>query len=160
MADQAIRNSPPALQHWVAKSAARFLPYGTNMKRWNQREDDRCPRCHQPVESKNHLIQCQAPSTIKQWNKALQNLDDWMQKASTDPRLHSDIIEGLRRWNQNKAPNTRENKSDTACKQDTLGWDLALEGAISNKWRTQQEVHWKMYKSRKLSKQWTIELLK
>jgi len=36
MAKQAIRNSPPARQRWVAKTAARFLPYGTNMKRWNQ----------------------------------------------------------------------------------------------------------------------------
>jgi len=32
MARQAIRNSPPVLQRWVTKSAAQFLPYGTNMK--------------------------------------------------------------------------------------------------------------------------------
>jgi len=94
MAGQAIQNSLLACQCWVAKTAAQFLPYGTNMKQWNQQEEDRCPQCHQPAELKNHLTQCQAPSTIEQWN------------------------------------NSRVNKSEVACEQDTLGWDLALEGAI------------------------------
>jgi len=53
-----------------------------------------------------------------------------MQKASMDPRLQNDIIEGLMLWNQNGALTTRENKLEVACKQDTLGWDLMLEGAI------------------------------
>jgi len=35
-----------------------------------------------------------------------------------------------------------------------------LEGCISNKWWEQQQQHWKAYKSRKSSKQWTTELLK
>jgi len=70
-----------------------------------------------------------------------------MQKEGMDPRLHSDIIEGLMRWNQNEAPTTRADKSEVARDQDTLGWDLVLEGAISKKWRTQQEAHWKTYKS-------------
>jgi len=160
MAGQAIQNSPLERQCWVTKTTAQFLLYGTNMKWWNQREEDRCPRCHQPAESKNHLTQCQAPSAIEQWKKVLQSLDDWMQKSNTDPILCNDIFEGLTRWNQNGAPNTRENKSEAARKQDTLGWDLALEGAISKKWRIQQAVHWKTYKSQKSSKRWTIELLK
>jgi len=160
MAGQAIRNSPLARQCWVAKTAARFLPYGTNMKRWNQQEEDQCLWCHKPAESKDHLTQCQAPGAIEQWTKALQSLDNWMQKSNTDPTLRNNIIKGLTRWNQNKDQNTREDRSKAAQEQDILGWDLVLEGAISKKWRIQQEAHWKMYKSWKSSKQWTTELLK
>jgi len=109
MAGQAIRNSPPALQRWVAKTAAKFLLYGINMKRWNQREEDQCPRCHTPAESKDHIMQCQAPSAIEQWTKALQSLDDWIQKSNMDPTLRQDILDGLARWNQNNKQNTREN---------------------------------------------------
>jgi len=84
-----------------------------------------------------------------------------MQKSNTDPTLCHDIIKGLTRWNQNKAPKTREDKLEAAQEQDILGWDLVLEGAISKKWRLQQEVHWKMYKkSWKSSKCWMIKLLK
>jgi len=31
---RAIRGLPKAQQQWVEKSAAKFLPYGTNMQRW------------------------------------------------------------------------------------------------------------------------------
>jgi len=104
-----------------AKVVARFLPYGTNMKRWKQCEEDQCPQCYQPAKSKDHLTQCQAPGAIEQWTKALQTLDNWMQKANTDPILHHDMIEGLTRWNQNKMSNIREDKSEAAQEQDSLG---------------------------------------
>jgi len=44
-----------------------------------------------------------------------------MQKANTDPILRHDIIEGLTRWNQNKTPIIREDKSEAAQEQDSLG---------------------------------------
>jgi len=34
MAGQAIQGLPKAQQRWVTKTAARFLLYGINMKRW------------------------------------------------------------------------------------------------------------------------------
>jgi len=51
MASQALHSLPKA-QQWVAKSAARFLPYGTNMKWWNLCTDNQCPRFHQLAEGK------------------------------------------------------------------------------------------------------------
>jgi len=55
MAGQAIQGLPKAQQQWVAKLAACFLPYVTNMKRWKLQQEDCCPRCHQPMETKAHL---------------------------------------------------------------------------------------------------------
>jgi len=160
MAGQAIGNSTPALQWWVAKTAARFLPYGINMKRWKLREEDQCPRCHQPAESKDHITQCQAPGAVEQWTKALQSLNDRMQQSNTDPILRQDNLDGLTRWNKNDTQITQDYRSKAAKEQDLLGWDLALEGVISKKWRFQQHTHWKTYRSRKSSKWWMTELLK
>jgi len=43
MAGQAIRSLPKAQQQWASKATARFLPFGTNMKRWQMRTEDKCP---------------------------------------------------------------------------------------------------------------------
>jgi len=53
-----------------------------------------------------------------------------------------------------------EDQSEAGQEQATVGWDLALEKFLSHWWRHQQEQYWKAYKSRKLSKRWTTELLK
>jgi len=111
------------------------------------------------VESKDHITQCQATSAVEQWTQAFQSLDDWMQTLNTDPILRQDILDGLTRWNQNNKQ-TKDNRSEAANEQDLLSWDLALEGAISKKWRVQQANHWKTYRSWKSSKRWTTELIK
>ncbi len=78
MAGRAIGGVPKAQQRWVAKSAARFLPYGTNMKQWKLRQDDSCPRCQQHAESKAHLTQCQATEAIQNWTTAIEQLEQWL----------------------------------------------------------------------------------
>jgi len=132
MAGKAIRNLPLAGQRWVAKSAARFLPYRVNMKQWKLWEVDQCPRCHQQEESKEHITQCQNPETVEVWTKSLQMLDDWLQKSNTDPQLQKDLITGLMKWNQAADQGTMESKSFAAQKQDALGWDLLLVASESS----------------------------
>jgi len=44
--------------------------------------------------------------------------------------------------------------------QAQVGWDLALEGCLSKKWRYQQEAYWKASQMRHLSWWWTMELIK
>jgi len=96
MAKQALRSLPKAQQHWAAKTAARFLPYGTNMKQWNLQMEDKCPRCHKLAEGRNHLTQCQAIGAQEQWETSLQKLEDWMHTEQTDPNIKMEIITGLR----------------------------------------------------------------
>jgi len=129
------------------------------MKRWKLREEDQCPQC-QPAESKEHITQCQDPETVELWTKALQNLDDWLQKLNTDSMIWTKLIIGLMKWNQVTDQGNEEYKSQVAQEQNALGWDLLLEGVASKQWRFQQEQHWKTYKSWKSSKQWAMEQLK
>ncbi len=100
------------------------------MKRWKLREEDQCTQC-QPAESKEHITQCQDPETVELWTKALQNLDDWLQKLNTDSMIWTKLIIGLMKWNQVTDQGNEEYKSQVAQEQNSLGWDLLLEGVAS-----------------------------
>jgi len=161
MADKAINNLPKAQQKWVSKLAAKFLPYGKNMQRWNLRTQAKCPRCACPIEDKDHIMRCPAESAVARWNKALIELDNWMQAARTHPQLRQDIIAGLQQWHEdgsNAVAPSEEISARTA--QDSIGWGIALEGCISTRWREEQDQYLKVFKSRKSSKRWTTALIK
>jgi len=160
MAGQAIHSLPKAQQWWVAKTAARFLPYGKNMKCWHLKQEDQCPRCHQPAEDKNHITQCSAMMAQQKWDKTIEALDLWLTMSGTAPIIHNEILDGLKWWQTADMSPLSSMTSEAATEQELLGWDLALEGCISRKWRKQQDVYWKIYKTRKSSWQWTTESLK
>jgi len=160
MAGRALRSLPKAQQQWASKTAAQFLPYGTNMKRWNLRTDNQCPRCHQPSKGKNHLTQYQATGAQEQWETTLQTLEDWLQTEQMEPSIKKEILDSLQRWNKAEPIGSTIDQSKAAQEQEVVGWDLALEGCMSKKWREQQDRYWKAYKSCKSSKRWTMELLK
>jgi len=94
-ANQAMQSIPMAHHHWVAKLSSRFLPYyRVNMKRWNLQTSNHCPQCHEPVETKTHIHQCQATDT--KCNGKLHCKDNWMmQVQNTNSVVHNDIINGL-----------------------------------------------------------------
>jgi len=118
-------------QQWVVQSAAKFLPYGTNMRRWKLRQEDKCPQCHQEAENKHHITQCQAQTAQTTWEQAIEQLDQWLLSSKMDPGNCQEIINGLNKWHNNDNTTTMEPKSAAAMEQDLLGWDLALEGCIS-----------------------------
>jgi len=119
----------------------------------------RCPRCLEPTETKNHIFQCQATDSKQQWETALQGLDDWLQAQNTQLGLRQEIITGLWTW-QTGETTTGEFMTEAAQEQSLLGWGMMLEGVISMKWQETQATHWKVYKSCKSSKRWTIALIK
>jgi len=128
---------------------------------WNARHCNKRTSAH---DATNQPKPKTISHNVKPWKRSING------KSSTESRwLATKIKYGsglkkrhnwcLTRWNQNTAHATYT-KSKAAQEQDTLGWDLSLEGAVSKQWSFQQEAHWKMYKSRKSSKQWTTKLLK
>jgi len=79
MAEKAMLGLPKPKQRWAAKLAANFLPHGKNMKCWKLHMQLQSPRCPCLVEDKDHIIQCPAESAKAKWNKALTELDNWME---------------------------------------------------------------------------------
>ncbi len=158
---RAMNSLPLPQRQWVSKLAAKFLPDGKNMKRWGLRTQSKCPRCQCPIEDKDHIFKCQSESAQQQWMKAVEDLDRWLQAAKTHPQLRKDLIEGLQHWHD-QTPSCRPHIEGTTAGQlqDSIGWGIALEGCIARRWREEQEVYWKAFKSRKSSRRWTTELIK
>ena len=159
--EKAIKGLPLAQRQWVAKMASKFLPDGKNMQRWGFRSKAQCPRCAHPTEDKEHILKCPAESARTQWNKSIAALDQWLQTAQTHPQIRKDIIEGLQQWHD-QIPGCRPyvEGSTAGHSQDSIGWGLALEGCLAQKWREEQDTFWKAFKSRKSSRRWTTALLK
>jgi len=130
------------------------------MKRWKlQTTSTQCPQCKEQEETKHHIFQCQAPKSKKQWETALQGLDNWMQVQKTHPGIRQEIIRGLSQW-QMGSINTEKFMTTAAQEQSLLGWDTMMEGVISMKWQETQASYWKVHKSWKSSKWWTVALIK
>jgi len=92
-------NSYPLAQwQWVSKLAAKFLPDDKDMQHWGLCNHAKCPWCLCTMEDKDHIFKCLVESTMKQWEKALEELDQWLEGAKTHPQLRKDIIGGLQQW--------------------------------------------------------------
>jgi len=127
---------PNAKQQWVSKFTSKFLPYGKNMQRWKLQTQAKCPWCSCLIEDKDHIIRCAVASAKARWNKALMELDNWMQVAKMHPQLRQDIISGLQHWYAGTTPQRVSMDGLTAGKiQDSLGWGIAFEGCIVSRWR-------------------------
>jgi len=162
MTAKAIHALPRAKQRWVSKLATKFLPYGSNMMRWKLRMQAKCPRCSCPQEDKDHIFKCPAESAVSTWNRALEELNNWMKATRTFPQLRHEILDRLRGWHdeQPRCTSTLASAESTAGSlQAQLGWGLALEGCLVKCWREEQDIFWKAIKSRKSSKRWTVALI-
>jgi len=145
-----------SLSHWqwVSKLAAKFLPDGKNMQQWGLQPQAKCPQCTRPVKDKEHIFKCPLESVrIQQWEKAIEELDLWLETAKIHLQLRKDIIEGLKQWHD-QTPGCRPyTKGSSAGQlQDSIGWGWALKGCIAKRWQEEQEQYWKAFKSSKLSK--------
>jgi len=160
MTAKAMRALPQAKQIWVSKFSARFLLYGTNMTHWLLGSQAKYPWCPCPKEDKAHVMRCLVESAMLEWKKALEQLDNWMQAAKTNPQLWQDILAGLQQCHDVEAnAGVPMEGSDPSMVQASIGWGLALEGCIAVWWREEQDNFWKACKSRKSSKHWTMALI-
>jgi len=105
---KAMNSLPLSQRQWVSKVAAKFLPDGKNMQRWGLRPQANCPRCSCLVKDKEHIFKCPLEAATKQWGKAIEELDHWLEAAKTHLQLQRDIIEGLTHW-QDQIPGCQSN---------------------------------------------------
>jgi len=109
------------------------------MKRWKLRNQAKCPQCSCPIEDKDHIIRCSADSAKAKWNRALIELDNWMQATKTHPQLRQDIIAGLQHWHDGTQPPRVATDASTArAIQDSIGWGMVFEGCLA----TQSDGAW------------------
>ncbi len=67
------------------------------MKRWNLREDSNCPRCGE-FEDAPHVWKCRGQGADEIWEKALEDLEGWLNKIQTDPDIVYCLVGHLKSW--------------------------------------------------------------
>jgi len=95
---------------------------------------------------------CPEEVAVHEWNKSLEQLDNWMAAMKMSPQLCQDILAGLCSWHDDQPPDVRSpGRSKDLVIQDTIGWGLTLEGCVVLCWHKQDKI-WKACKSTKSSK--------
>jgi hypothetical protein len=82
---------------WVPKWIAGYAPVGKVLKRYKFQTHAKCPRCS-TFEDTIHVIRCQSPLAITQWEASLATLNTWLLKAGTMPDLRHAIVSRLTAW--------------------------------------------------------------
>jgi len=84
----------PCLQlQWVSKLKANFLLYGKTCNTGSLDYRHNVP----DSQDKQHFFKHPLETVIHYWNKALEELGQWLQAAQTHPKLRQDLAEGLHR---------------------------------------------------------------
>jgi hypothetical protein len=123
------------------------------MKQWKMRLDDLCPHCDNP-EDAAHVWTCHGEGVDKILEKALQDLERWLNSKQMDPDLQYTIIAHLRGWQDNQ-PNDSSQFfvfDELLRCQSTIGWNHFFEGWMSTDWLVLQQAYYNYIKSHQSGK--------
>jgi hypothetical protein len=153
---------PPARRRWVSKTLSGFCATGRMMFRRREWESDQCPRCKQANENTEHVWQC-CWETDKLWEKAMEDLKQWLQQNQTHPEFAGTIIKHLNAWRTN---GTRPVINGLAWAkpafeaQTNMGWKNFFEGFLAVEWQEVQALHFARIGSKKSTKRWASALIR
>jgi len=69
---RAMQEVPLNRQRWVAKYVSGHFATGQNMNKWKFRTTTKCPRCPEPIEDKQHILECPNEEAHEVWDKSIQ----------------------------------------------------------------------------------------
>jgi len=153
----AIQSIPLSKHRWSTKQMSGHFAHGKNMVRLQQRSTAEFPQCRMTIEDKTHIIRCTQAEATSTWTVAITDLTQWMKDEQTDPQLITALTLGLQAWWQGM-PSLDE--SPTSHQQLQVVCDAALDRWLGLEWKAQQEAYWSLWRQKKSSKHWAVELIK
>jgi hypothetical protein len=139
--------------HWMIKHTCGVCGVNALLCRWKLREDDRCPSCALPVTAQ-HVWTCDNEGSRAIWKRTLQELTKWLISVDTEHTLVHTIINNLLPWNERPLPRTQLEGY-----QDSIGWEIILEGTLPHAWAQHQHSHYLKIGSKKSDKRWLVQLI-
>ena len=144
----AMRAMPMAKQIFVTKWISKQLPVGKNLLLRKQRFHNQCPFCR-AEEDTSHLWECSHEEAVGNFEIALHDFEQGLERIKTHPGIQFHLIAILRQWRttQNVTPtafpSSIMNKSQFApfAEQQKIGWAQFMEGLISSKWSQLQDQY-------------------
>ena len=156
---KAIKSQPTGYKRFITKHSAGVCGVNIWRHRWRDRDDDACPRCGQP-ENSRHVYLCSDPAVKAIWTLELSLLEQWLEDHQTCPSITSDILFNLTKMSLNEPIRLRSALEQT---QSEIGWQNFFEGLIHQQWEQAQQtylnIHATLHRRRRRSaKLWTRKL--
>jgi len=154
---RAMKSVPLSKHRWASKQMSGHFAHGKNVVWWQQCTSANCPWCRHTPEDKPHISRCTQDEATLCWTEAVNALMHWMKEEQSNPPLIQALTHGLQAWQSGMQLTDTTPVYDW---QTQLRWDVVLDGWLSVEWQVQQEVYWVMWKRKKSSRQWILELIK
>jgi hypothetical protein len=142
---------------WITKHATGICGVNTQLFKWKQRQDDKCPRCGLS-ETSTHVWQCKGLDSAQLWTKSLAALSVWMETVNTSPEIILTINKNLMNWVHGSV--TSHPRSTLESAQDQIGWDSFIEGSISTAWASTQHSYYLSLNKKNSGQRWLTEIIK
>jgi hypothetical protein len=130
-------------RNFITKFCFSTLPTGDRLHRRDSVYDNRCPTCHSPDETDDHLLQCLSPARRAWRSDLLQALLKPIE-SFLDPVLLDIIQEGLLCWFRGESIDHTPyppRYQRLLKQQKSIGWNNFLRGKFSEEWRYLQQQY-------------------
>ena len=152
-----------SMRRFAAKWSSKTLATKQNMVRWNQQFKGNCPFCLEEDKTTTHIVQCQHVHAYDAWNKGLLQLIKKLNKLKTCWKLMIAIRSKLNAWKKGEITSAHMFPrliQEAIFEQRSLGWDMFLEGFISNKWFEYIQIYFRRKNIRCSPQTWFHRLIK
>jgi hypothetical protein len=151
-------------RNFITKFCTYHLPTGDRLNRRDPRYDDRCPTCHSPSETDDHILQCPSPARRAWRSDLVKTLLDPL-SSFLDPVLLDILREGLLQFFRasHLDPTDYPHRYQRLLKQQqAIGWNNLLRGKFSEDWRYLQDQYCHSHHIQMTHKQrqWLTKLLR
>jgi hypothetical protein len=163
---------PISKRHKVCKMLHGWLNSGKQRVTIHMDALSQCPRCSEPMETQEHILQCRDPRAKGAQYKGLVTLKSTIVTKHTDTHTWKVLFKGLSIWLQKGTnPGAREIAANTANadlaqllekaieEQAAIGWHLGIRGYLSHTW-TKAQAHETRVTTEQINQGWyrTLQL--
>jgi hypothetical protein len=143
--EEAIKRLGLNKSFWVPKWLAGYAPVGKVLQRYKFQDHAKCPRCSE-FEDTLHVIKCNAPRALVQWEASVAKLEVWLTTSATMPALCNAILNRLTAWktdDMTPAPSySWPGVDDLFTAQSRVGWRVFLDGGLLKEWAAKQQEYY------------------
>jgi hypothetical protein len=139
-----------------------LTPIGKMVNRYDKKYSPQCPACPEPVETRDHMVQCPAQSRVDWRSNCIKGLRDKLTKLNTHPLLFDLLVEAVGRElkGEDTSTLTDANLADLVASQAAIGWKQLLRGRFSNLWMEYQDEYLGFTKTTKNNgSTWTTDVI-
>ena len=154
------------MKKFMSKWVTGQFGVGVVMEYRKSRKTNCCPRCHEEVEDPLHVICCPDNRASEEWDKLIENLQEWMRQTDTDPEIRYGLSQVLRTFREAEdkqmiVPHGISPEITNCFRQQaTIGCTQFLNGLLTTEWAKAQDQYYKRKGSRRHGRRWAINLLK